>query len=175
MDKKKMSKPVYIALIIITIVLSLVKGGMTLSKAEDRIEEEKEKNSPKGGVTVSTYVVTSSGAEAETETGTDADTTDQLALTTRPEEYVTYTFRSKKRLEEHYEKHGREMGFATAEDYERRACDIINDPDTLFKVEREDGDGVYYVESTDEFVILSTDGYIRTYYICSGRDYFDRQ
>ena len=40
----------------------------------------------------------------------------------------------------------------------------------------EDGDGVYYIEDTNEFVILSTDGYIRTYFRPSGgKKYFDKQ
>lgn len=33
----------------------------------------------------------------------------------------------------------------------------------LHKTEAEDGDGVYYLESTNELVIVSTDGYIRTF------------
>ena len=44
------------------------------------------------------------------------------------------------------------------------------------KIEKEDGDTVYYVEATNEFVVLSTDGYIRTYFLPdSGKRYFDRQ
>ncbi len=43
-------------------------------------------------------------------------------------------------------------------------------------LDKEDGDDVYYLESTNEFVIVSTDGYIRTYfYPSNGKDYFDRQ
>ena len=41
-------------------------------------------------------------------------------------------------------------------------------------IEAEDGDDVYYLESTREFVVVSRDGYIRTYYIAD-KDYFDRQ
>ena len=45
-----------------------------------------------------------------------------------------------------------------------------------FKYEKEDGDEVYYIEATNEFVILSKDGYIRTYFRPnSGKKYFDRQ
>ena len=37
-------------------------------------------------------------------------------------------------------------------------------------------DNVYYLESTNEFVIVSTDGYIRTYFKPNdGIDYFNRQ
>lgn len=46
----------------------------------------------------------------------------------------------------------------------------------LYKTEKEDGDDVYYKEDTNEFVVVSTDGYIRTYFNPdSGKKYFDRQ
>lgn len=94
--------------------------------------------------------------------------------------YVEYYFRTEKQRDQHFEKHGGEFeedfGYENAEDYEQGASDVINDPDALFKTEAEDGDGVYYIEETNEFVILSTDGYIRTYFRPSaGIDYFDRQ
>ena len=89
---------------------------------------------------------------------------------------TTYKFRSKKLLNQHYEKHGIEMGFASAADYQEAASAVINDPNALYKTEKEDGDGVYYIEETNEFVILSVDGYIRTYFNPSGGiDYFNRQ
>ena len=79
-------------------------------------------------------------------------------------------------LEQHYEKHGIEMGFASAEEYEAAACMVIANPDTLRKIEAEDGDDVYYLESTNEFVVVSKDGYIRTYFLPSGGlDYYNRQ
>lgn len=68
------------------------------------------------------------------------------------------------------------MGFATKEDYLAAANAVINSPNALHKLEAEDGDDIYYLEATNEFVIVSTDGYIRTYFQPSdGRDYFDRQ
>lgn len=93
---------------------------------------------------------------------------------------VEYHFRTKKQLEQHFDKHGGEFGdefgYATAADYEAGASSVINDPSALYKTEAEDGDGVYYIEETNEFVILSTDGYIRTYFRPSaGKKYFDRQ
>lgn len=93
---------------------------------------------------------------------------------------VQYNFRTKKQLNQHFEKHGSEFDdifdYETAEDYEQGASDVINNPDALYKTEQEDGDGVYYIESTNEFVILSTDGYIRTYFRPrDGINYFNRQ
>lgn len=99
---------------------------------------------------------------------------------TTDESYVEYHFRNTKLRDDHFSKHGMEFkvdfGYETAEEYERGASDVINDPDALFKTEAEDGDGIYYIEETNEFVVLSTDGYIRTYFRPGGRKaYFDRQ
>lgn len=101
--------------------------------------------------------------------------TDAAVDRTNPN-YVEYRFRSKKLLNQHYEKHGIEMGFDSKEEYQAAASDVINNPKALTKTEKEDGDYVYYVEETNEFVILSLDGYIRTYFNPNGgRKYFDRQ
>ncbi len=87
-----------------------------------------------------------------------------------------YKFRNNTLLTQHYEKHGIEMGFESKEDYERAASAVITNPDALHKTEKEDNDTVYYLEATNEFVILSTDGYIRTYFLPSaGKKYYDRQ
>lgn len=87
-----------------------------------------------------------------------------------------YKFRSKKLLEQHYEKHGKDMGFASAEEYEKAAAAVPNNPAVLHKTEKEDGDDVYYIESTNEFVVVSTDGYIRTYFNPDrGIDYYNKQ
>ena len=68
------------------------------------------------------------------------------------------------------------MGFDSSSSYEKAASDVINNPKALNKIESEDGDYVYYVEETNEFVILSKDGYIRTYFLPSaGKKYYDRQ
>lgn len=85
-------------------------------------------------------------------------------------------FRNKKLLNQHYEKHGIEMGFESAAEYEAAAAAVVKHPDVLHKTEAEDGDDVYYVESTNEFVVVSKDGYIRTYFLpSSGKKYYDRQ
>lgn len=117
----------------------------------------------------------------ETEPETAAPTVTELGnIDDTDDSYVDYYFRSEKLLNQHFAKHGgefgEEFGYETAEDYELGASDVINDPDALFKLEAEDGDGVYYIEDTNEFVILSEDGYIRTYFRPSaGKAYFDRQ
>ena len=114
-----------------------------------------------------------------TETGQNTGTGNSTAAGQNTEtspEYVRYYFRNDKLLTQHYEKHGIEMGFDSKESYEKAASDVINNPAALHKLEAEDGDHVYYVEDTNEFAILSTDGYLRTYFLPSaGKAYFDRQ
>lgn len=87
-----------------------------------------------------------------------------------------YTFRNETYLTQHFQKHCGEFDYETAEEYLVGANRVINDPNALTKTEKEDGDFVFYLESTNEFVILSTDGYIRTYFRpTDGLDYFNRQ
>ena len=91
-------------------------------------------------------------------------------------DYQEYHFRNRDLLESHYEKHGKEMGFSSSKEYEMSASDVVYNPESLHKTEKEDGDDVYYKENTNEFVVVSTDGYIRTYFNPdSGKTYFDRQ
>ena len=111
-----------------------------------------------------------------TEAPTEAPKVTQ-APTQEPEiELTDYGFRNKKLRDSHFEKHGIEMGFETVEDYIEAANKVISNPDALHKLEAEDNDHIYFIEETNEFVVLSQDGYIRTYYIANGGiDYFNRQ
>ena len=111
----------------------------------------------------------------EASTAQEQTAVDQTAQDPAPQQSA-YRFRSAKLLNQHYEKHGKEMGFDSAASYEAAAAAVITNPAALSKTEKEDGDMVYYVESTNEFVVLSTDGYIRTYfYPSAGKKYYDRQ
>ncbi len=86
------------------------------------------------------------------------------------------TFRNDHLLKDHYNRHGKAMGFSSAKEYEDAARNVVNNPYALHKYEKEDGDDVYFVESTNDFVVVSTDGYIRTYFQPNnGRRYFDKQ
>ncbi|MDD3796988.1 MAG: zinc-ribbon domain containing protein [Lachnospiraceae bacterium] len=87
-----------------------------------------------------------------------------------------YKFRTAELRREHYQKHGVDMGFDSAEAYEAAAGQVVGDPDALHKTEAEDGDDVYYLEATNEFVIVSVAGYLRTYFKPEdGIDYYERQ
>lgn len=127
--------------------------------------------------------ISESGINKETETGTSEK---QEELTESSERVSTsaetvpdekeYKFRNQNLLNQHYEKHGKDMGFSSAQEYEKAASAVVNNPNALHKIEKEDGDDIYYIESTNEFVVVSTDGYLRTYfYPDRGIDYFNKQ
>lgn len=108
----------------------------------------------------------------------DAETTTTAVTETgqQNDEELKYTFYNQSLLDQHYEKHGIEMGFESAEEYEAAASKVVTNKNSLHKIEEEDGDDVYYLEETNEFVIVSKTGYIRTYFYPSdGLDYFNRQ
>lgn len=87
-----------------------------------------------------------------------------------------YNFRKAEYLQEHFEKHGAEFGYTTAEEYLAGANRVVASPEALHKLEAEDGDDVYYLESTNEIVFVSTSGYLRTYFKPNdGKAYFDKQ
>lgn len=92
------------------------------------------------------------------------------------EDIIELKFRNNKLLEEHFEKHGQEFPYSTKEEYLAGANKMLNNPQKLHKKEAEDGDDVYYLEETNEFIIVSLDGYIRTYFKPSrGIAYFNSQ
>lgn len=84
------------------------------------------------------------------------------------------TFRTEDKLQQHFEKHGQETGCATAEEYLAAANAVVANPAAFHKLQAEDSDDLYFLESTGEFVVVSPAGYIRTYYL-TDRDYFERQ
>ena len=87
-----------------------------------------------------------------------------------------FRFRTPELLMSHFTKHGIDMGFTTPEAYEEAASRVVTNPRAFHKTEAEDGDDVYYVEDANEFVVMSRDGYIRTYFNPDrGKAYFDKQ
>ena len=176
-----------IALGVIILIVCAIKafsgGGFITS------DDDSSSKSSASSAVVTTAKKQDKKSSSVRETETSAVTTTTAKQTTAPEttttaattaseqnkEYTEYYFRTKKLRDSHYEKHGIEMGFDSADDYRKAASDVINDPDALSKTEKEDGDTCYYIEATDEFVVLSTDGYIRTYFNPGGKAYFDRQ
>ncbi len=105
---------------------------------------------------------------------TTADTT---APATSEKNTKWYTFRNKTRYDEHYKKHGAEFGNITKEEYLQLANDLINNKsDRVLHKYSEDGDYMYFDQDTGYFLVLSEDGYIRTFFIPNkGIDYWNRQ
>ena len=161
--------------------LVLVVGGVTgVHFVQEQPEESQTANEM---TTVSTDL-----QPEQTATATVTDTTITASVTLQAEQVsvepetepsgsaVYYTFRNDSLLNSHYEKHGIEMGFDSAGDYEAAANAVIADEEALHKLEAEDGDDIYYLEDTNEFVVVSGDGYIRTYFEpSSGMAYYERQ
>lgn len=110
--------------------------------------------------TEETQAATQTTAQTETQTTTPPEREEETAA----EITNNLHFRNSSLLEQHYQKHGIEMGFSSAEEYERAAAAVVTDSRVLHKTEADDGDDVYYIEETNEFVVVSTDGYIRTYF-----------
>ena len=89
---------------------------------------------------------------------------------------ASYDFASEEALSSHFQKHGYEFGYTTKEQYLQGAIRVIENPSSLKKIEQEDGDYVYYLESTNEIVFVSPTGIIRTYFKPTDRiAYFNRQ
>lgn len=92
------------------------------------------------------------------------------------ESNATLSFRNNQLCSEHFEKHKLEFTYNTIEEYVKGANRVIASADALHKLEEEDGDDIYYLESTNEIVIVSPDGFIRTYFKPdSGIDYYNKQ
>ncbi len=88
-----------------------------------------------------------------------------------------YNFRNDKLLDVHYDKHKDEFGDITKDEYLEGANNLLNElSETVITKTEEDGDTIYYDTKTNEFLVLSNDGYIRTYFIPEdGIDYFNRK
>ena len=111
-------------------------------------------------------------------TSADIPETSEEDLSETEKAVQKYYFRSEKLFDSHYEKHGAEFGDITQDEYLDLANELINaeGENILHKTEKDDGDFLYYDTETNEFLVLSTDGYIRTFFKPSaGLDYWERQ
>lgn len=131
-------------------------------------------------VSAETMESPSAVADGQAELSADdsaAKESEHFADISRTEVPITvYSFRKAEYLQEHFERHGAEFGYSSADEYLAGANRVIASSEALHKLEAEDGDDVYYLEATNEFVIVSTDGYLRTYFKPEdGKAYYDRQ
>lgn len=85
-----------------------------------------------------------------------------------------FNFKNTEEFKEHFIKHGRESNCNTPKKYLKAANKIIKSKNSLKKIEKEDGDTVYFNKKTGGVVFVSPKGYIRSFYLADA-DYFKRQ
>ncbi|MBQ9278854.1 MAG: hypothetical protein IJ224_09520 [Lachnospiraceae bacterium] len=172
--KNKNNSILYSAIVIVIVLISVISGKVGGTKDNNDTTTETKTTEV---ITTETTTETVTKTEATTkEEKTEAATEEVRTEITEITDERPLTFRNANRLNEHYEKHGIEMGFSSAEEYEAAAKKVVLNKDSLHKLEEEDGDDVYYLEISNEFVVVSPDGYIRTYFNPSdGIDYYNRQ
>ena len=167
-------KVLAIVFVVFVILFFTGKIGDFIGITGDTSSDTSQISISSGGQTVANSVTVSSVNSDNSVISTQS--TAQNVSTTEQTAQTTYKFRNQDLLEQHYKKHGIDMGFSSPEEYEKAAAAVPNNPNALHKTEKEDGDDVYYVESTNEFVIVSTDGYLRTYFNPDrGIDYYNKQ
>ena len=87
-------------------------------------------------------------------------------------------FRTPELLQQHYEKHGREFGASSREEYLREAQALRDAPlsDPVLEIRRQDGVVSRFDRSTGSFIAVNADGTIRTFFRPNdGERYFRRQ
>lgn len=110
-----------------------------------------------------------------TESGSGFFNTAEIAET-KEKRQKTYTFRDEEHLLEQYEKHKDKFHYDTPEEYEEQANRVIHTFAVLHKQEKEGDDNIYYAVDTNELVVVSSDGYIRTYFKPEeGMKYYNKQ
>ncbi len=87
-------------------------------------------------------------------------------------------FRSRDRLEEHFQKHGREFGRLTIEQYLKQAQSLRDTTvgGDILEITREDGVVSRFDRASGAFIAFDRDGTIRTFFRPNdGERYFHRQ
>lgn len=104
----------------------------------------------------------------------NTETQDEIILS---KDVIQYEFRNDDLLHSHYEKHKDEFDNISLDEYLDGAIRLFNKiSDSILSKEEKDGDILFFDTSTGEFGVLSTDGYIRTYFIpADGIDYYNRK
>ena len=149
-------KVLAIVFVVFVILFFTGKIGDFIGVTGDTSSDTSQTSIYSGGQNVANSVTVSSVNSDNSVISTQS--TAQNVSTTEQTAQTIYKFRNQDLLEQHYKKHGIDMGFSSPEEYEKAAAAVPNNPNALHKTEKEDGDDVYYVESTKEFVIVSTDG-----------------
>lgn len=86
-----------------------------------------------------------------------------------------YAFQKMSDLADQYQENGVQMGYSSDQAYLAGANRIIQNPASLHKLKKDNGDHVYFLEASNEVVFLSKHGFIRTYFRADGGiDYYNR-
>ena len=117
--KNKNNSILYSAIVIVIVLISVISGKVGGTKDSNDSTTE----------TKTTEVITTEKATTETVTKTEVSTEEDRTETTEVSDERPLTFRNANRLNEHYEKHGIEMGFSSAEEYEAAAKKVVLNKD----------------------------------------------
>ena len=170
-NTKKKSKSFFWKVFVTVAVAILVIGGYSVNQARDLLgiehsidhDNSVQDNSADGNLQQSSKE--NKEQEEDNQTWTDIESS-----------FIQFFFRIDEFLTVHFNKHGKEFPYETEEEYLAGANKVVKSKDALSKKEAEDDDIVYYLEETNELVILSPDGYIRTYFKPEkGKEYYDKQ
>lgn len=189
-NKKRKIVAVLVGILAVVVLVLFFTGKLDRLLSNDDLADPG--NSYPDSAVTSVETTQSSESNRENENSSESVSADTSSVTSKPAVSSSVSssksttsstpivselrFRNKNLLNQHYEKHGKDMGFSSAEEYEKAAAQVPYTPGVLHKIEAEDGDDVYYIESTNEFVVVSKDGYLRTYFNPDrGIDYFNRQ
>jgi hypothetical protein len=87
--------------------------------------------------------------------------------------FNTSNFAGPEKLLEHFQKHGSEFGYQTADEYLKGARTLTSGGNGIETFTRANGDKLFYNAATNEFTVLSKGGAIRTYFKpLEGLDYW---
>lgn len=121
------------------------------------------------------FLVFTFGSVAFNETSISNETPSTSQQSNTTSQTNALEFRTQEYLIEHFNKHGDTLGHSSASSYLNGANEVVNSSIALKRIQS-DGDTAYFIEATEEFVVVSTDNYIRTYFKPNdGIDYFNRQ
>ncbi len=85
-----------------------------------------------------------------------------------------HTFYDTKSMVNHYVKHGQQTDCSSMEEYLCKANMVVSDKGSKTKLQKKDGDRIYYNRKTQEFVVVAKAGYLRTYFLANDK-YYNKQ
>ncbi len=81
--------------------------------------------------------------------------------------FVPFRFRNARKLARHFSDHRADFGATTEAEYEQMADEFLSNPltaDCYERIRAADNDTIRFTVITDEYAVLSYDGFIRTYF-----------